>query len=170
MLRSSLRASQPEIRSRCKPGTDFLPVGSGATRYRAGVTLAEKQTAWTEKYRLVPDPQERLAAIVGRKSRLEPLTDAERIDANLVPGCVSRVWLAGEVAGGALRLRLDAEAGIVRGLAAFLAEFYDGAEAAEAAHFQPTLLEDLGIARVLSPTRLHGLGKVCERIRALSAT
>lgn len=133
------------------------------------MTLAEKQTAWCEKYRLVPDPQERLAAIVGRRSRLEPLRGEERIDANLVPGCVSRVWLAGGIDAGVLRLRLDAEAGVVRGLAAFLAELYDGARAEEAAGFAPTLLEELGIARSLSPTRRHGLGKVCERIRALAA-
>ncbi len=113
--------------------------------------------------------QERLAAIVSRRSRLEPLREGERIEANLVPGCVSRVWLAGEVVEGMLRLRLDAEAGMVRGLAAFLAEFYEGARAEEAAEFTPTLLDDLGIGRMLSPTRLHGLGKVGERIRALAA-
>lgn len=133
------------------------------------MTLPEKQAAWREKYLLIPDAQDRLATIVSRKSRLEPLRENERCDAHLVPGCVSRVWLAVEVAEGRLRVRVDGEAALVKGLAGFLGEFFDGAPAQEAATFEPTLLEDLGIQRMLSPTRLQGLQKVAARIRALAA-
>jgi cysteine desulfuration protein SufE len=133
------------------------------------VTLTEKQAVWRERFGFLPGPQERLAEIAGRRSRLAPLAVEERTEENLVPGCVSRVWLAGGVVDGVLRVRVDAEAGIVRGLAAWLAELYDGAEAEDAAAFSPTLLEDLGLAAMLSPTRLNGLGKVCERLRTLAA-
>lgn len=132
------------------------------------MNLAEKQAAWVERYGLIADPQERLAAIVGRRSALEPLRAEERRDEFLVPGCVSRVWLGGEVRDGVLRLRVDAEAALVRGLAAWLAEFYDGAIAVEAAAFETTLLTELGLARSLTPTRAHGLGRVVARIRALA--
>jgi len=133
------------------------------------VTLLEKQAAWREKYLLIPDAQDRLAAIVNRKSRLEPLREDERGDGNLVPGCISRVWLAVDVVEERLRVRVDGEAAVVKGLAGFLGEFFDGASAAEAVGFEPALLEDLGIQRMLSPTRAQGLRKVVARIRELAA-
>jgi cysteine desulfuration protein SufE len=133
------------------------------------VTLIEKQAAWRERYLLIPDAQDRLSAIVSRKSKLEPLRADERIDANLVPGCVSRVWLSVDGTDGRIHVRTDGEAALVKGLAAFLGEFYDGARPEEVGAFELTLLEDLGIQRLLSPTRAQGLRQVAARIRALSA-
>ncbi len=133
-----------------------------------GMTLAEKQAEWTGRYALIPDAQERLSTIIARRSRLEPLREGERVDANLVPGCVSRVWLAGGVAEGRLRLRVDAEAALVRGLAGFVAEFFDGEPAAEVRGFSFTLLEDLRLTRQLSPTRAQGMQSVVRRIQALA--
>lgn len=132
------------------------------------MTLEERQAAWREKLNLLPDPQERLSALVSRRSRLEPLRAEERTEDFLVPGCVSRVWLSGEILEGRLRLRIDAEAGIVKGLANFLCELCDGVASEDAAKFQPTLLEEIGIARMLTPTRLNGLHQVARRIRKLA--
>jgi cysteine desulfuration protein SufE len=132
------------------------------------VTLDQRQAAWRDKLNLLPDPQERMSALVSRRARLDPLRGDERRDDLLVPGCVSRVWLAGEVTDGRLRLRVDAESGIVKGLASFLCELCDGAAAEDVAKFQPTLLEEIGIARMLTPTRLNGLHQVARRIRKLA--
>lgn len=132
------------------------------------MTLSERQSSICEKLAILPDPQERLAALVNRSSRVKIITEAERTDAALVPGCVSRVWVIGEITDGRIHLRMDAEAHLVKGLAAFLCELYDGAEATEAASFEPDALDRLGIARLLSPTRLQGLTQVCRRIRTLA--
>ena len=132
------------------------------------MTLSERQASICEKLAILPDPQERLAALVNRSSRVKIITEAERTDAALVPGCVSRVWVIGEITDGRIHLRMDAEAHLVKGLAAFLCELYDGAEATEAASFEPDALDRLGIARLLSPTRLQGLTQVCRRIRTLA--
>jgi cysteine desulfuration protein SufE len=133
------------------------------------VNLSEKQAVLRDKFLAIPDAQDRLAAVVGRKSRLDPLRESERAEANLVPGCVSRVWMVGEVVAGNMRLRVDAEAGIVKGLAMLLCELYDDSAVADAATFEPTLLDELGFARMLTPTRLQGLRQICRRIRALAA-
>lgn len=132
------------------------------------MTLEEKQSDLRERFGVIPDPQERLAALVNRRPRVAAVTEAERVDANLVPGCVSRVWLVGGRREGRLWLRLSAEAAVVGGLAAFVAELFEGSDPAEAEHFECTLLDDLGIARLLTPTRRHGLEKIGERIRAIA--
>lgn len=134
------------------------------------MTLAEKQAEWSERYALIPDAQERLSTIIARRSRLEPLREGERTEAHLVPGCVSRVWLAGGIDGqGRLRLRVDAEAALVRGLAGFVAEFFDGEPAADVGGFSFALLDDLRLTRQLTPTRAQGMQHVVRRIQALAA-
>ena len=127
--------------------------------------LHERQEKFIARYAIIPDPQERLAAITSRKSTLAPLAPEERFDALLVPGCVSRVWIACAVENGNCRFRMDAESALVAGLVSLLCELYDNAAPAEVVATEPQLLERLGIAANLSPTRLNGLAHVRGRIR-----
>jgi cysteine desulfuration protein SufE len=130
--------------------------------------LEERLAAFAERFLVIPDVRERLAAVVGRRVRLEGLRDGEQIDAALVPGCVSRVWLVGEVAEGRCRYRTAGEAQIVGGLASALAEVCDGVGSAEVAGGEIDLVERLGFDRLLSPTRLSGLERVRGTIRVIA--
>jgi cysteine desulfuration protein SufE len=133
------------------------------------VTLEEKQRQLIEDYSIIPDPQERLAAVVDRARRRPPLPETERIEAYRVKGCVSLAWVVGERRDGRCYFRSDADSPLVRGLLALLCDFYSGATPAEVAATEPTLLEELGLARNLSPTRLNGLRSVRAKIREYAA-
>jgi len=132
------------------------------------MSLPEKQRALIERYRLIEDAHERLAAITSRGKKWPPVTETERTDAALVPGCSSRVWLAGEIVEGVCRFRMDADSPLVKGLAALLCELYDGASAAEVASVEPEITTALGLERMLSPTRLNGLAAIRQTIRAFA--
>jgi cysteine desulfuration protein SufE len=133
--------------------------------------LREKQQRLLDDLLAIPDPQERLAIVVARKSHLAAPDPADRTDANRVPGCVSTVWLTGapDPATHRLRLRADAESPLVKGLVTLLCELYDDTAPADATTFQSELLEKLQIIQNLSPTRRNGLAAVQARIRALAA-
>ena len=60
------------------------------------MSLDEKQQSLIDDLNIIHDPHERLNAIVSRGHALK-LDDAHKTEANLVPGCVSRVWLHGWV-------------------------------------------------------------------------
>ncbi|MEI6350805.1 MAG: SufE family protein [Verrucomicrobiota bacterium] len=128
----------------------------------------QRQTQLIARYSIIPDPQERLASLVNRRSTLLPLEPEERTDALLVPGCVSKVWLAASLENGRCRFRLHAESVLVKGLLSVLCEMYDGASPAEIIAVEPELFEALGIARNLSPTRLNGIARVRERILSIT--
>ena len=134
------------------------------------MTLAEKQTQLTDDLAIIEDPQERLAAVVDRAKRLPPLPAADRTEAARVRGCVSQVWLLGEIRDGHCQFRCDADGPLVRGLVAFLCEFFNGATPAEITASDADPLEALGLMRNLSPTRHNGLAAVRTRIRELAAT
>jgi cysteine desulfuration protein SufE len=124
-----------------------------------------KQEALIEQYSAIHDAQERLVLILDRARRLPPLAESEKTDAARVQGCVSRVWLQPECVDGRCLFRVDADSALVRGLAAFLCEIYQGATPAEVEAVEPQVMERLGIAANLSPTRLHGLAQVRRAIR-----
>ena len=133
------------------------------------MTLAEKQQQFIADYALIDDAQERLAAIVDRARRRPPLPDAERTEANRIKGCVSQAWLVAAVQDGRCQFRSDADSPLVRGLLAVLCDFYNGAAPAEVAATEPALLEEIGVARNLTPTRLNGLRSVRAKIREFAA-
>lgn len=129
------------------------------------MSLLKKQSDLIERYSVIPDPQERLAALISRKSTLLPLTDSEQVDDALVHGCISRVWLACTYENECCRYRIQADSPMVKALVTLLCEIYDGAAPLEIIAVEPTLFEGLGISQNLTPTRLNGLASVRRAIR-----
>ncbi|MFN3523323.1 MAG: SufE family protein [Phenylobacterium sp.] len=112
---------------------------------------------WEERYRYVIE--------LGRD--LEPLSDAERSDANKVRGCASQVWLVTEPqVDGTVRFRGDSDAHIVRGLIAILLRLFSGRRPAEIQAFDVKAAFDaLGLSGALSSQRSNGLAAMAQRIR-----
>ncbi len=133
------------------------------------VTLAAKHGQLVTKLLIIEDAHERLAAITSRGRKWPAPPADERTDATRVQGCVSAVWLTGSLEEGRCRFRVAADSPLVLGLAALYCELYDDATPAEIVALEPTLLEDLGLDRQLSPTRQNGLGNVRRVIREFAA-
>lgn len=141
-----------------------MQAGVPAPNFKA-VNLAEKQRQLIADYAIIDDAQERLAAVVDAARRSPPLPETERIEANRVRGCVSQAWIAAGLRDGRCHFRSDADSPLVRGLLKLLCDFYSDAPPGEVATTEPVLLEELGLAQNLSPTRLNGLRSVRAKIR-----
>ncbi|MGV3663466.1 MAG: SufE family protein [Prosthecobacter sp.] len=131
------------------------------------MSLEHKQRILIEDLNLIPDLQERLSAVVSGAGRVK-IADEHKVDASLVPGCVSRVWLHGSMVEGHTQFRCDADSPVVKGLAALLCDLYSGTTPAEAATVEPKVWEACGFTKLLSPTRLNGLANVRNRIREMA--
>lgn len=147
--------SEVGLRNACRASID---------NHASGVFLAGKLQRLVDELAVLDDPQERLAAIVDRAKRIPPLPPHERTEANRVRGCVSVVWLVGEVRAGRCYFRCDAESPVVRGLVVCECEFFSGELVAHVAASTLEPLEALGVTRNLSPTRRHGLAAVRKAI------
>lgn len=133
------------------------------------MTLAERHQHLVDDLSIIPDRQERLAAIVDRSRKLAPFPPAERTDALRVAGCQSSVWIIGELRpDGTLTLRCDADSPLVKGLVHLMCEAYSGATPGEIFATEPAFLDQLELLRDLSPTRRNGLAAVRARIRELA--
>lgn len=130
--------------------------------------LTEKLQRLADDFAVFEDPHERLAAVIDRARKTPALPPAARTAENRVHGCVSVVWLVGELHDDHCHMRCDAESPLVRGLVVFLCEFFTGAPAAEIAASDLDPLAALDLTRNLSPTRRHGLAAVRNAIRAFA--
>lgn len=130
--------------------------------------VSEKQARLIEDLSFIEDRQERLAAVVDRARRHPALPEAARIEADRVHGCISQVWVGGELRDGGLHFRFDADSPLVKGLVALIVDLYEGGDPADIAATEPVLFEALGISRDLTPTRQNGLAAVRARIKAIA--
>lgn len=102
--------------------------------------------------------------------RLEPLTDAEKTEANRVHGCESLVWLVAEQVDGVWRFKASSDARLLRGLLALLLVRVQGLASAELAGLDlREWFSQLGLERQLSPSRSNGLHAVLQRMAELAA-
>lgn len=114
---------------------------------------------WLDRYQYLID--------LGRK--LPPLPDEERVDANLLDGCQSRVWLLIDGDAQRLNIRANSDAAIVSGLIALLIRVYSGASARQILDSEPKFITAIGLSDHLSPTRANGLHAMLQAIRAAAA-
>lgn len=127
-----------------------------------------KQQSLLRSLSILPDPQERLCALVSRVASRPKLSPSEKAAAHRVAGCVSQVWVVSSLADGCCHFLCEADSPVVAGLVGLLCEIYDGASPDEILAVEPSILHDLGIFRNLSPTRQNGLAAVREFIRGFA--
>ena len=117
---------------------------------------------WEDKYRFVID--------LGKD--LPGLDDPDRIEANLIRGCQSQVWLTHELASdGTLHFHMDSDAFIVRGLISIVLSALNGKKPDDIMQLDiEGLFSELQLLQHLSPTRGNGLRAMIERIRQIAAS
>jgi cysteine desulfuration protein SufE len=133
------------------------------------VILAKKQQELCDGLLAIEDIHERLGAVVSRARTHPPLTAEERTDASRVRGCVSAVWLVGEMRDGRCYFRSDADGPLVRGLVGLLTDFFSGATPTEIVASSTDPLTALGLTANLSPTRRNGLASAKSAIVGFAA-
>ncbi len=124
-----------------------------------------------DAFEQAPGWEQRARLLMQWGERLEPLTDMERSDANLVTGCDSKVWLVGEGRDGHWHFRGTSEARLLRGLLAVLLVRVEGLDSEGLQRLDVTQwFNQLGLARQLSPSRANGMNAVIGRMRELATS
>ncbi|MBM9486877.1 SufE family protein [Pseudomonas sp. ICBG1301] len=121
-----------------------------------------------EAFQSVGSWEQRARMLMQWGERLPALADEDKVEANLVQGCESLVWLVGRLEHGHWQFAASSDARMIRGLVALLLVRVNGLSAAE---LQTVDLADwfnqLGLSRQLSPSRSNGLNAVLQRMREL---
>jgi cysteine desulfuration protein SufE len=132
-------------------------------------TAAEAQAAIAEEFAFFSDWTERYQYLIDLGRQLSPFPDASKTEENRVHGCQSMVWLI--PSGDASKMHFDAasDSAIVSGLIALMLRVYSGRSAREIVETEPTFVQEIGLAKHLSPTRSNGLAAMLAKAKAYAA-
>ena len=115
---------------------------------------------WEDKYRFIID--------LGKD--LGGLAESDKVDAHLIRGCQSQVWLTYKSAADRLTFKMDSDAHIVRGLIAVVLVIVDGRKASEIQQLDiEGAFRQLDLLAHLSVTRGNGLRAMVARIKEVAA-
>jgi cysteine desulfuration protein SufE len=122
-------------------------------------------------FEMLPDWEERYRFIIDLGRKLEPLADAERVEATKVRGCMSQVWLvADEGEGQVLHFRGDSDAHIVRGLIGVLLMIYSDKTPREIHETDiHAIFAELNLEQHITMNRRNGLYSMVETIQRTAA-
>ncbi|QHD05641.1 SufE family protein [Pseudomonas sp. R76] len=135
------------------------------------MSLPTEAAAALEAFQEVGSWEQRARMLMQWGERLPALADADKVDANLVQGCESLVWLVGHLEDGHWQFAASSDARMIRGLVALLLARVNGLSAAQLQAVDlPEWFNQLGLSRQLSPSRSNGLNAVLLRMRDLSLT
>ncbi len=113
--------------------------------------------AWEDRFEYIMD--------LGRE--LPDYPEELRIDSNKVKGCMSQVWLVPDWTGrdSSLRILVDSDSALVKGLAAVLAALYEGFKPGDPLPPEASeIFMEMGLAEHLTPGRRNGLASMERKI------
>ena len=123
----------------------------------------------SETFSLLDDWEDKYRYIIDLGKTVPDMAESDKTLANLVPGCVSKVWMIPGNDNGEFRLVADSDGQIVKGLIAILFAVYEG-KPVDAIREIPIedIFADLGLEQNLMPSRRNGFFEMVKRIRAFS--
>ena len=133
------------------------------------MSLQAKRDTLIESFQILPDGEERLTYLLSTGRRYPALEEAAKHDDLLLPGCMSRLWLLPEYRDGRCWFRMDADAQIVKGIAALVCNFYNGETPADIVAQELDFLAEAGVPQLLTPNRRSGLSSLRARIKSFAA-
>jgi cysteine desulfuration protein SufE len=129
-------------------------------------TGSEKLDQIVERLKGTADPKRRYEYVLWLAKKLQPLPEEFRTDHFKVKGCVSQVYVVGQLVEGKLHWQGDSDAAITKGLLALLIEGLEGLEPGAAAGIDPAFLAETGLQASLTPSRANGFLNILKMMQA----
>jgi cysteine desulfuration protein SufE len=111
---------------------------------------------WTERYQYLIDLGKQLA----------PFPEEWKTEEHRVSGCQSMVWLVPSGNAEQMHFAAASDSAIVSGLIALMLRVYSDRSAAEIVATEPAFIQQIGLAKHLSPTRSNGLAAMLAKVKA----
>jgi cysteine desulfuration protein SufE len=119
-----------------------------------------------ERLASTADPKRRYEYVLWLAKKLDPLPEEFRNDAYKVKGCVSQVYVVGQLVDGHLHWQGDSDAAITKGLLALLIEGMEGLSPEQAAGIDPGFIAATGLQASLTPSRANGFLNILRMMQA----
>tara|TARA_X000000950_G_scaffold275749_1_gene362603 strand:+ start:5767 stop:6165 length:399 start_codon:yes stop_codon:yes gene_type:complete len=113
----------------------------------------------------VLEGMERLQYLIDEARKVPPLGDEHKTEENKIRGCISNLWVGGEVlADGTMEYYHDADSHMTKGTAKVILDMVNGEPKEEVAGLTIDSFKPLGIRELLTMQRQVGFAGLIERI------
>lgn len=129
------------------------------------MTINEIQDEIITEFSDLTDWMDRYAYIIDLGNTLPPYPETEKIPANIIEGCQSRVWISAKLNNDkTVHFEADSDALIVKGIIALLLKVLNDRTPDELLDADLYFIEKIGLKEHLSPTRSNGLVAMVKQI------
>ena len=118
-----------------------------------------------QRFQRASDPKRRYEQLLWFAKKLEDFPEAEKIDANKVPGCVSQVFVIASLDAGKVHYQADSDAQITKGLVALLIKGLDGLTPSEIVQLSPDFIQETQLDVSLTPSRANGFYNIFKMMQ-----
>ena len=113
----------------------------------------------------VLEGHDRLQYIIDEARKVEPLAQEHKIEENKIRGCISNLWVTGNVQeDGTMQYRHDADSHMTKGTAKVIIDIVNGEHRSEVAHLKLENFQALGIRELLTMQRQVGFASLIEKV------
>ena len=135
----------------------------------AASTGSEALDRMVERLGGTADPRRRYEYVLWLAKKLTPLPVEQQTDNLRVRGCVSQVFVRGDLEQGVMHWQGDSDALITKGLLAFLIEGLNGLTPKQVRAIDPSFIEATGLQASLTPSRANGFLNILRMMQAQAA-
>ena len=111
------------------------------------------------------DPKSRYEYVLWLAKKLDPLPPDQQTDDIKVRGCVSQVFVRGDLNNGVMRWKGDSDALITKGLLALLIQGLDGLTPGQVQAIDPAFIAATGLQASLTPSRANGFLNILKMMQ-----
>ena len=129
-------------------------------------TGSQKLDQIVDRLQGTADPKRRYEYVLWLAKKLEPLPEDFRNDVFKVKGCVSQVYVVGQLVDGKLHWQGDSDALITKGLLALLIQGLEGLTPQQVQAIDPAFIEATGLQASLTPSRANGFLNILRMMQA----
>ncbi len=129
------------------------------------MSISEIQDEIIEEFTSFDDWMDRYSLLIDYGNGVEPFSEADKTDKNLIDGCQSKVWFTCEYKNGVIVYHGDSDAILVKGIVALLIRVLSNQTPQDIVHADLHFLDDIQLREHLSPTRTNGLNAMLKQMR-----
>ena len=129
------------------------------------MNLAQSQQDLVSEFAMFTDWQDRYEHLIELGKDLPLIAPENKVDANLVRGCQSRVWLNAELRNDLIHFTADSDAMITKGIVALLVRVYNDRTPQEILGASTEFIDRIGLREHLSPNRANGLSAMVDQMK-----
>jgi cysteine desulfuration protein SufE len=128
--------------------------------------LPESMERLVQRLQRLTDPKQRYQQLILYGQKLPPFPDADKLPENLVPGCVSQVFITVKLdSQNKVEFAGDSDALITKGFVGFLMAGFNGLEPQQIEAVSADFIQQTGLNVSLTPSRANGFINVFKTMQ-----